>query len=155
MSIQSAYISLFEFFPEDDEQLSIKLSDTHTKVATAVNAREIGFYQNAIEVPTGQQFSASTGSGQRQTFRKVFYFGAALAGATTTIAHGLSSVVCFTKLTGTVCTASDFRPIPYMSVSAVTAGIELRADATNVYVLNGTTAPAITSGIVILEYLYT
>jgi hypothetical protein len=155
VSAQSAYISLFETFPEDEAELRLRLSSLYTTIAAAVNVREIGFYQNAIQTPTGQLFSNATGSGQRDVQRKVFYFGATTTGATTTIAHGLSSITSCTKIMGTACTATDFRPIPYSSVTAATAGIEMKVDATNVYIINGATAPAITSGIAIVECLYT
>jgi hypothetical protein len=153
MNVRSAYIPTFEHFPEDETELRIKLSSIYTAIAIAINVREIGLYQNTLQTATGQLFSGTSGTPQKDAFRKVFYFGPSLAGATTTIAHDISSITSFTKISGTVCTASDFRPIPNASVTAASAGIEIKADATNIYVINGSTAPAIVSGIVVVEYL--
>ena len=151
--MSSSFVPVSEYFPEDDAELRTKLSSLHSLVASAVNSRDIAFYQNGAEVVTGQQFSS--GGNQRQSFRKVFYFGTINAGATLTIAHGLSGMTPFTRIYGTATTASDFRPIPYVDATVVTKQVSLFVDSTNINIINGATAPTITSGIIVLEYLYT
>ena len=152
-STQNAFVPVFEYFPEDDEELLIKLSSLHTIIASSINSREIAFYQDGTQVITGQQFSS--GGSQKQGFRKTFYFGAINAGATLNIAHGLSGVSAFTRIYGTVATASDSRPLPYVDATDVTKGTSVLVGSTNISIVNGAAATAITSGIVVLEYLYT
>lgn len=151
-----SFISAFEYFPDDDAELRIKLSTLHTDVANAVNIREIALYQDGQQVPTGQQFSiAGVATNKRYAFRKAFYFGAIATGATLNIAHGLTNVLIFPKTLGGCTTdAPDYRPVPYVSATLVTDQISVRQDATNIIIVNGATAPNILNGVVIIEYLY-
>lgn len=154
---RSAFLPLFEFLPEDENELRIKLSSMHTDVANAVNIREIALYQDGQQVATGQQFSIpGVATNKRNSFRKAFYFGAIATGATLNIPHGLTNVLILPKTLGGCNTdAPDYRPIPFVSATLVTDQISVREDATNIIIVNGATAPNITSGIVIIEYLYT
>jgi hypothetical protein len=152
----SPFLSTSEVYPEDNSQLLIQLTSIYTATANAVNTREIGIYQDGIEGVTGQQFS-SPGASQdfRPVYRKAFYFGGLASGATKTIAHGLTGVTAYTNIYGTIITdVVDYRPLPYVNTSAVGNQISLLVDATNIIIVSGATAPNVTSGIVILEYLY-
>mgnify|MGYP001767133806 CR=1 FL=1 len=153
---RSSFISIFEYLPDDANELRIKLSSMHTDVANAVNVREIALYQDGQQVPTGQQFSIpGVSANKRYAFRKAFYFGAIATGATLNIAHGLTNVLIFPKTIGGCTTdAPDYRPIPFVSATLVTDQISVRQDATNVIIVNGATAPNILNGVVIVEYLY-
>jgi hypothetical protein len=152
---EGSFLPTSEVFPEDQGELLIKLTTKYTDVAQAVNIREIAFYQNGEALLTGQQFSIpGTNNEKKYTFRQVYYFGAIAANVTLTIPHNIVGLVQFTHMYGTCVTAVvDYRPIPYASTPTITDQIILRADATNVYITNGSTAPAITSGIIVLEYL--
>lgn len=122
--------------------------------ANAVNIREIGQY-DTVELLTGQQwFTTGDGQTKRFTFRQVYVLPATAAGATTTIAHGITGQTLFTKIYGSCITnVVDYRPIPYASVSAVNKQIEINVDTTNINIINGASSPNITSGIIVLEYL--
>lgn len=143
-------------FSKDPQQFLIQLTALYGQIARYVNSKEIAIY-NLAETITGQQWFVS-GNPQltRLTNRKVFEFGAIAAGATSTRAHGITgfSALTFTKIYGTAITnVVDQRPIPFASAVAVTDQIEIRADATNIIIVNGATAPNITSAIVVLEML--
>lgn len=148
----SAYLPVFEYYPEDEEELRIKLSILHSSIASAINIREIALYQDGQQITTGQLFS-NAGT-QSQSFRKTFYFGAIAPGVTHNIAHGLSGITLFTKILGGLVTANDFRPLPYVSATLITDQVGVLVDGTNVIIINGATAPPITNGVVVLEYLY-
>jgi len=155
---RSAFIPIFEYFPDDDDELRIKLSSVHTDTANALNVREIALYQNGQQTPTGQQFSIpGTPVNKSYAFRKVFYFDNIASGATLLIPHGLgaTNVSIFTRITGGINTAKpDYRPLPFVSEATITDQVSVKADTTNIIIINGATAPDIINGIVKIEYLY-
>lgn len=146
------------YFPEDFQQFRIKFLEIYRDIANTTNTRD-----NAVidlrEFVTGQQFFTS-GDPQikRYTFRKAFEIGAIAAGATSTVAHGITGVATlrFTHFWGSVIVDTGTypqRPIPYVDAATVTNQIQVDADGTNYRIINGATAPDILSGILVLEYL--
>jgi len=154
---QNAYIPTYLNLQVDEEQLRIVLSNYLTLLAYGVNIREISQY-DTVELLTGKQFF-STGNAQqkRYGFRKCFNVDPIASGGTLLIPHGLAPSLC-TYIGGGVATVlPDFRPLPYASVAGTAATIDVRVDGTNIIIVNGSagTAPAITAGVVIIEYLKT
>ena len=155
MTTPNPFLATNRNFDIEYRQMQILWHQLYTQMAYAINSREISDYLLS-EIPIGQHFF-KTGDPQatRAVFRKVFPIPATASGTTATLAHGIKFTE-FTNIYGTVITdVVDYRPIPYISVTAVNQGIELQCDTTNVYVINGAAAPNITSGIVVLEYLQT
>ena len=148
------FLNTTEVYPEDESQLRIKLTDVYTKTATSVNLREIAIY-DLQELLTGQLwFDPNDNQNKRFTFRQVYQIGAIAAGATLNVLHGIVGVVAFTRMYGTCVTAVvDYRPIPYADAAVVTNQISLTVAGVNLVIVNGATAPNITSGIIVLEYL--
>jgi hypothetical protein len=142
------------FFPDDFDEFRVKFLELYRSISNNVNVRQIGVF-DLQEFLTGEQwFTTGNPQVKRQTFRKAFEIGAIAAGATSTTAHGLTNVTAYTHIYGTAITAVvDYRPIPYASATVVTNQIEIKVDATNITIINGATAPNITSAIVVLEYL--
>lgn len=154
---QGPFLPTTQVFPEDESQRLIVLTENYTDISLAVNQRVIGYY-NTNETVNGKQFyNPNNAQSIRNGYRKVVEVGALAAGATSSIAHGITGVngaTTFTSITGTCVTSvPDNRPIPYASATAVNTQIEIKLDATNIVIINGAAAPAIASGIVILEYL--
>lgn len=153
---QGPFVATSQVYPEDEEQRIIVHTDSYITIANALNLREIGSFDN-LEQLTGKQYFNTTNPQQKRfSYRQVYVLGAVAAGATSTIAHGITGITgatVSTEIYGTAVTATDNRPIPYVSVSAINRGIEINVDATNINIINGAGAPAITSGIVVLEYL--
>jgi hypothetical protein len=141
-------------YSEDLSQLLIQLTNLFSQNSVATNIREISIY-DLIPIVTGQQwYNLVTPQSKRFGFREVFSFTTIAAGATLTIAHGIPNLVQLTTVAGGVVTAvPDFRCLPYVSATSVTNQIEVNVDATNIYIINGSTAPAIASGAVVIEYL--
>lgn len=140
-------------FSPDQKQFLNQFTEVYGKIARASNSKDVGIYDE-VEILNGQKFFGATPQVKREAFRKVFNIGAIAAGATLATAHGLTNIAHFTRIYATVTTASsDYRPVPYVSVAAVNQGIEIKVDATNVTIINGSAAPNITSGIIILELL--
>lgn len=146
------------FFPKEPELFQVKLNEVYKDIAFNVNAREVGFF-NLQEQLTGQQyFDPANTQKTRQAFRKVFSFGAIAPGATSTQAHGITGIGTFVHIYGTAITAAatfNQIPLPYVEVTNITNCVQVDADATDVRIINGATANAITSAIVVLEYLKT
>lgn len=153
---KAAFLSTYEVFPTDDEnQLQVKMSNLHTDIANCVNIREIGLYEQNTELLTGQQYSyPGTNQTKNYVFRKVFYFGAIAPGATLTVAHGINEFTVFTNIYGTIIVnIPEFRPLPYVSATLITDQVGVSVTPINYVITNGATAPAITSGTLVLEYL--
>lgn len=148
------FLSSNQVFSEDPKQFLIQITKIYGDIARYLNQREISAY-NVIETPTGQAwFNLNNIQVSRDGFRKTFSLGAIAAGATLTVPHGLSNITNYTHIYGSAITATpDFRPIPFSSASAVNQQIEIRVDSTNIYIINGSAAPNITSALAVLEYL--
>jgi hypothetical protein len=151
---ESPYLSTYLNFPEEKGELSGTLSRMYGNISYRLNNREIAIY-DLSERTTGQKWTDSANlQVPKETFRKIFEIGAINTGVTSTTAHGLTGVSSYTKIAGTAITDTpDNRPIPYADVTAVTDQIEITVNGTNIIIVNGATAPNITSAIVILEYL--
>lgn len=142
------------YLPDDFDQMLLRLQAYLTEVSLKVNDREIGLYEQT-ELVTGQTWFPLAGQLiSQQTFRQVFVFGTINAGATLNIPHNITNLLQFTKIYGTCITATpDNRPIPYADAALVTNQISINATAANIVIVNGATAPNISSGLAIIEYL--
>ena len=155
---EAPYLPVYLKFEEKGQHLYNQLSTMYSAIAYRLNNREIALYP-FDEVLTGQKWSDPANTQLfKETFRTVFLIGALAAGATLTTAHGITgfSTLTFTYIGGTVITdAATFnkRPLPYASATLITDQIQIDADDTNFRIINGATAPNITSGLVVLEYL--
>ena len=151
---KNAFLSTSEVYPTEESQRIIKHQSTYANIATAINIREIAMY-DLNEIVTGQVFFNPTSiSKRRLAYRRVFSFGAIAAGTTLNIAHNITGLTMLTHMYGTVITNTvDYRPIPYVDPVVVTKGIGILLSGANIVITNGATAPNITSGIVVIEYL--
>lgn len=149
-----SFLPTTEVFPEDNSQFLIKQTSVYSNIANSMNIREVAIY-DLRQLSTGQRFfNPSDVQNLRQGFRNVFSIGTIAPGATLTTAHGISGIVSCTRIYGTCITSlGDFRPIPYADTGNVTNQISIRVTSSNIIITNGATAPEITSGIIVLEYL--
>lgn len=153
-SSQAPFLPVTTFFPDDFEQFRIRFLQLYTLLARSVNVRGIAIFDQT-EFLCGEQWpTQGNAQSKRSTYRTIYFIGGIAAGATSTTPHGLSTVTSFTNIYGTAITDTpDNRPIPYASATLVTNQIEINVDGTNINIINGATAPNITSAIVVLEYL--
>lgn len=151
----SAYLPTTTVWSEDLSQFLQQMTKRDSQIAIYVNQREIGLYQ-LVENLTGQQFfNVSNFQQPRQVFRTVYNIGAIASNTTSTTAHNItpSSNLTFTRIYGTYTIAGGIsRPLPYVSTTNVTNQVSIEVDATNITIVTGSTASAITSCIVVLEY---
>lgn len=154
------YIIATRQFPTAEPQLlETELTKSYEEIASTINSRTIGIF-NTFQMVTGDKYYSTTNTSPmnpiqyRQGYRQLFPFGAIAAGATLVIVHNISGITECVHIYGNCITATpDFRPIPYSSVTAADDQIELNVTSTQINIINGSGAPAITSGTIILEYL--
>lgn len=150
---ESPYLVTSIQFEDEPEVKDRQLTNMYFDIATRLNDREIARY-DFTEKLTGQKWTDSTNlQNTKETYRKIFEFGSIAAGATLNIAHGINTIAQFTNFHGTFITAADDRPLPYVDEATVTNQVSLKRVGANLVIINGATAPVITSGIVVVEYL--
>lgn len=141
------------YLPDDEKQRIITNNLLLNQITKAINVREIASYELS-ELVNGQAYFSANPNVKRAVYRTVYEVGAIVAGATSNIPHGITNLAQFTRIYGTVITATpDFRPLPRVSATLVTDQISLDVDTVNIVIVNGATAPNINSGLVVLEYL--
>ncbi len=148
-SNQVSFLRTSRTFPEDPQALSVEIDRMYLDVANAVNNRIIGLFANNKPTITGESFFL--GKGRQQTSRQVYTFTAA-----GNIAHGIntSQIYGFTRIYGTFSNGTNFYPLPYVDVVAVNNQVSVYVTPTNIVITAGAgSPPAITSGIVVLEWL--
>lgn len=143
-------------YPDDPKELINRLNKAYEDTATRLNIKQIGIF-DLVDFLTGEQwFTSGNPQVKRQTFRIVFEIGPIAAGATSTTPTSLTGITSFTHIYGTCITdIPDKRPLNYSDITNVTNQNSLRFDDTtnSIIIMNGATAPNITSAIVVLEYL--
>lgn len=141
----------FEIPRNDPDRLYEVLELLFKRISNAVNTKDGSLY-NLQEVANFQQFFTD---GDPQTFRpgyrRVFRFD----DTSLTFAHNITGIVECTRIYGTAVTAAgNFIPIPYVSTTLANQ-IQVVVSPTQVIITKGGTAPALTKGIIVLEYLKT
>ena len=153
------YLPTSTFFPENFEEFRVKFLELYRDISSNTNVRQIGVF-DLVESLTGQQwFTSGNPQIKRQTFRVVVAFGAFAAGSNVAIPHGISNIATFTHIYGagitTTAGVGGFIqvPLPFVSITASNNCIEVKADATNIYLSLGAGGFSLSSGSIILEYL--
>lgn len=151
---QQPYLPTTRQFPKDIDDLQVTLSKGWIEQANAINARTIGTFSKLQVVTGNQYFNPNNIQQPRQSYRQIYTFDTIAAGATLMIPHGITGLTQIPLISGDIVTAvPDFRPLPYVSATVVTNQVEVRVSSTTITIINGATAPNITAGTVVLEYL--
>lgn len=146
------YLPSQRFFPEDPSFLHRELNNSYVDIAKSVNLREIGVYSQSLTA-TGQVFEVLPGTQSQEAQRQIYIIGAIAPGATSSTDHNLINFTMFTHIYGVAQTSTNiWEPLPYASVTA-NANVELSVTQTQIVIKNGAAAPAITSVIVVLEFI--
>lgn len=158
MMAENSFIRSSDYFPDDPEQLQIKLTEMYSKMASSINSKEIGLYEQTEQLTGQLWYNLSDQQKLRNGYRRVYPFSNIPSGGTLTTPHGLQNVTQFTKISGVSFDVTGFsKPLPYAESNVPPLGyqIDLYVDLTNIYIKNGRAgiAPQILSGSVVLEYL--
>ena len=147
---QGPFLPINQTFSTDDDQFLIQITNRDRDIARNINIREIGIY-DTTQNPTGQQWNdPANAQNKKQTFRKIFYF----SDASLNFVHNITNLTLTTHIYGSFTNGTNFYPLPYVSATAVNNQIQIDVTPTNIVVTKGAGAPpAITNGVIILEYL--
>lgn len=142
------FIETSTYFPSDFDEFRAKFLAVYREISNNINTREVGVY-DLVEFLTGENWF-TTGNPQikRKTFRKVFEF----SDASLNFAHGITGITLTTHIYGSFTNGANFFPLPFVS-TVITDQIRIEVTPTNVVVTKGGTAPAITNGLIVLEFL--
>jgi hypothetical protein len=143
------YLVTSRKFPEESGDLQNELTKSYVDVAAAVNSRTIGIFELMSSI-TGERWFNDGGNPlvKRQSQRQVYQF----SDATLTFTHGISGATLFTRIYGAFTDATNWYPLPYVNPTAANQ-VGVSVTPTQVVVSKGGGAPAITDGIVVLEWL--
>ncbi len=143
------YLPTTQYFPSEADKFREVLTFVYSDIARRLNDKQIGTF-DLVEVVAGEQWSTATDpQTKRQTFRKIFYFN----DASLNFAHGITGIVLCTHIYGSFTDGTNFYPLPFVSAVAIANQIQIVVTPTNVVVTKGGAAPAITNGVIILEFL--
>lgn len=145
------YLRTSREFPFNNlPELAVQLTKSYLDIANNVNARTIGIYPKNIPAITGNSYFLS-GITRQQSLRQIYTFTSAGS-----IPHGIniSNIWGFSLISGTFTDGTVWYPLPYVNATAANNQVSVTVDATNIVITAGGGAPpAITKGIVILEWL--
>lgn len=148
---QVPYLRTSREFPEDPKQLIQEVSKSYIDIAGAVNSRVVGIFPSNRPAITGETWFITPGR-VNQALRQVYLFS---GNSPFTIPHGINftDVEQFTVISGTAFDGTNYYPLPYVDVVAATNQINVMITDTDIIITAGAGAPAITSGIIILQWL--
>jgi hypothetical protein len=139
-------------FPYDDVKSLARICDqSYIDIANKINSRTIGIFPSNTNILTGERWFLEGQPKPQSTIRQVFRF----SDSALTIAHGidLASLTNFTRIYGCFFDGTNWQALPYVSVVAATSQIGVLINSTNIVVTKGVGAPAISSGLIVLEWL--
>lgn len=139
--------------PDDPDAYREFIAERERITASIVNDKDSGNYE-LIEIPTSQDwFVVGNNNVKRPGFRKAFNRPAGIvAGGVDAFAHGITNLAQPTRIWGVATTAAGWEPLPYVSL-VLANQVQVDVTAANIVVSNG--AIAITSYIIMIEYLKT
>ena len=147
---QSNQLPISIDFPEDEKDLREVLTTSYKKTVDSVNTKIGGLFTLEEVANFERWFTVDSVTQTRNGYRKTFK----LNPNSLTFAHGIQSLKQITDYRAIVKTSDgDFRKVPYVHITDITKQISMRVTETQVIIENGSTAPTIKSGIVVLEYL--
>jgi hypothetical protein len=144
---QVAYLRSARSFPEDLTQLTVEINKAYLDIANAVNSRTIGIFSTNRPAITGESWFLI--NKRQQTLRQVYEIS-----SYATFNHNIDfkNVFSFTVIRAIGFDGvSNYFPIPFVNAGTATVGIYVTP--TQVIFIPGVGAPALTRGIVILEWL--
>lgn len=148
---QSPYLAEQRNFPNDNIQsLTVQIDRSYIDIAQKINSRTIGLFALGKQIVTGNRWFLQGTQRNLQTLRQIYTFSAAGS-----YPHGIifSQTPGFTSIYGTFTDGANWYPLPYVDASSAGNQVSLQVTPTNIVITRGATAPTITSGYVVLEWL--
>jgi hypothetical protein len=147
--LRSPYLRNQRLIPNEDVRaLANEVDHAYVDIAGKVNSRTIGIHATGNQVVTGESWYLT--SSKQQTLRQVYQFT-----ATGSVTHGLNfaSITAFTKCQGSFTDGTNFYGAIYGSNTAIAGQVSFYLTPTNIVIQAGAGAPAITNGLIVLEWM--
>lgn len=147
---QTPYLQTSKEFPEDLHQLSVEVNRAYLDIANAVNDREIAIYPKYHMAITGKAWHIQQNKKQ-QGLRQTYTFT-----TTANIPHGLkfSNIDYFSHCYGEYTDGTNWYGIIHGTSVTIAGQLLFYLTPTNiVFVTGGGTMPALTKGIIVLEWI--
>ena len=143
-----AFLKTSRNFPEDDENLSIEIDKAYLEIAQAVNSRTIGIFPINKAAITGNSYFLT--SARQQTLRQVYVFT-----STTSINHNILNInpSMFINCFGNYTDGTNGYGLFYATNVAIAGQITFYITSTQIVFMTGAAAPALTSGMIVLEWI--
>jgi hypothetical protein len=155
--MSAPFVPLYRQFPTDDaHNLEKQLVNFHVQTNTAVNNRTISTFQLHVvgtndAIPDGERWFPAAGDVKLRDGNRLVV---QVSDANLTVNHNIPLINQVTRLYGAFLDgAGVWNTLPYVDLVAVANQIKITVSATQIIVTKGGGAPAINSGIVVLEYL--
>lgn len=149
ISNQIPYLRTTREFPSQDKVLGIELNKAYLDIANVVNSRTIGLFAVGRSAITGEAWYLRGGRKQ-QTIRQAYQFT-----STANIPHGINTqnFPGFTIKYGDYSDGTNWYGLISGTSVAIPGQISFYCTPTNIVFVTGAGAPALTSGIIVLEWL--
>ncbi len=149
-ALQSNQLPLSIDFPQNDQERIEVLTASYKRTVDSMNYKIGGLFSLQEVADFERWFTIGNPQQMRNGYRKTFHF----LGNALTFAHGIKSLKQVTDYRAIVYTDNnDWRKVPYTHVVDITKQISMQITETDIIITNGGTAPAIISGIAVIEYL--
>lgn len=149
ISNQSPFLRVQRKFPENQTDLVQEIDLAYVDIANAVNTRTIGLFPVSRTVITGEAWYVSSNRKQ-QSQRQVFTFTAA-GNITHSLGNSLNQVS--PNSYGQATDGTNWYGVIFGSSVAIAGQYSFYVTTSQIVVLAGGGAPAITSGFIVLEWL--
>ncbi len=146
---QNPYLRTSRNYPEDPQALTVEVNKSYVDIANAVNQRTIGIFANGRPSVTGESWFFT--SQKQQSIRQVYTFT-----STGNIAHNIpqGSIYKISKSSnGQFTDGTNYYGVIFASNVSIAGQVTFYVTSTNIVVIAGAGAPAITSGYIDLEWL--
>ena len=134
--------------PEDLHQLTVEVNKAYVDIAEAVNRRTIGLFPVNQPAITGESWFITTS--RQQTLRQVYNFT-----TTTPILHGINftQISAISRMYGQFTDGTNWYGLIAASNVAIAGQVSFFLSPTSIILLGGGGTPALTRGIIVLEWL--
>jgi len=145
---QVSYLRTSRNFPQDIKELTVELNKSYIDTANAINCRTIGIFPTDRPAIGGEGWYIT--SQKQQNLRQIYTFT-----ASGNIPHGINTknISQFTKCSGSYTDGTNWYGTIFGTSTAIAGEVSFYITPTNIVVLSGAGAPAITSGTIVLEWL--
>lgn len=145
---QTPYLRTTRLFPEEAPELVAELDKMYIDMAEVVNKRVIGIYPTNRPAINGKSFFIT--SSKQQGLQQLYTFT-----ASGNIPHGINLSAISQIMTGygSFTDGTNYYGAIYGSNVAIAGQVSFYITPTNIVIQSGAGAPAISKGIIVLEWL--